>query len=151
MRVAGKISPKEGSQLKSDALTQLELPIAPRCIQVRIAAEIIAAQPTKLAAIKLCIQASGLNDKTIGAALDIDSGHMARMLNGQAGFPNNKEHALMDLCGNEIPLEWDAMKRGKELKPLLSTVEQQLQAERAARLEAERQLEIIKRFVKETR
>jgi len=57
----------------------------------------------------------------------------------------------MELVGNDIPLIWLAHRRGYELKPLLSTLEQQLAAERAARLEAERELEIIKRFVRETR
>lgn len=113
--------------------------------------EVIGAQPTKTAAIRLCIQASGLDDKEIALALDIDPGQLSKVLKGNGNFPNNKEHALMDLCGNEIPLLWDAMKRGKELKPLLSTLEQENAELRRQLAETQREKATIVQTLREIR
>lgn len=113
--------------------------------------EVIAAQPTKIAAIRLCIQASGLQDSEIALALDIDPGQLSKLLKGNGNFPNNKEHALMDLCGNEIPLLWDAMKRGKELKPLLSAVEQENVELRRELAEARREKTALIQTLREIR
>lgn len=143
-----KISHREDSQLES---IQLTLPISRRAQQVIVPTSVIAAQPTKLSAIKLCMQASGLQDKEICDALGIDCGHFSRVLKGDAYFPNNKEHALMDLCGNEIPLQWDALRRGKELKPLLSTLEQENDELRRQLAEKSRENELMVRLWKETR
>jgi hypothetical protein len=146
-----KFSHGEDRQLKSAALTQIELPISRRARSACVPREVIAVQPTKIAAIKLCIQASGLEEKEVCSALDIDSGHFARMMSGQAYFPNNKEHALMDLCGNEIPLEWDALRRNKELKPLRSDLEQRLEDVLRENEELRKERDITIRLWKETR
>lgn len=73
------------------------------------------------------------------------------MMSGQAYFPNNKEQALMDLCGNEIPLRWDALKRRYELRPLRSDLERRV-AELEEQLAQERHdKEVILEFVKQAR
>lgn len=132
-------------------MTQLELPLSKRAKPVPIPDAVIASQPSKIAAIKLCISSSGLDDKEISSALEIDSGHWSRMMSGQAYFPNNKEQALMDLCGNEIPLRWDALKRRYELRPLRSDLERRV-AELEEQLAQERHdKEVILEFVKQAR
>lgn len=102
-----------------------------------IAEEVVFAQPTFTAAIKLAANVSGLEEKQIYRDLEIDAGHWTRILNGDAHFPVDKLLAFMDLVGNETPLQWLAHRRGKGLVLLLSEAERQLQIERAAREKAE--------------
>lgn len=85
-----------------------------------------------LSAINLCIEVSGLDDKEIGLALGIDAGHLSNIRKGKGGcnFPTNKLDDLMTLCGNEIPLQWQALKRGKGLVMLEGEAERRLRIER---------------------
>lgn len=59
-----------------------------------------------LDAIHLCIHLSKLPNYAIAEKLGIDRGHWTRMMQGQAHFPTNKVHQLMQLCGNLAPLQW---------------------------------------------
>ncbi len=116
--------------MKSNVLTQVDqgqLTLVRRSEKVFIPTELVFRQPSLLAAINLCISASGLEDKEIYMALEIDPGHWTRMRKGDAHFPTNKLDELMDLCGNEAPLEWLANKRGKALVTLKSELERQLE------------------------
>lgn len=92
--------------------------------------EQIARRPNLLAAINLCIDESGLADDEIRLALAIDAGHWSNIRKGKAGvhFPTNKLDDLMTLCGNEIPLEWQAMRRGKGLHLLETEAERRIRA-----------------------
>ena len=82
---------------------------------------VIYRQPTSLAAIKLCIQYGGFEyEKQVYQPLEIDAGNWSRMMNGSAAFPPDKLIPLMDLCGNEIPLQWFAFKRGYKLVAMQS-------------------------------
>lgn len=107
-----------------------------------ISIDVIARKRDLLAAINLCIDISGLDDKEIGLALGIDAGHFSNIRRGKPGcnFPLSKLDDLMNLCGNEIPLIWQAVKRGKGLHMLKSEAEKQLLAERARADKAEDRL-----------
>jgi hypothetical protein len=123
--------------MKSNVLSPVDqgvLTLVRRTEKVTIPSDLVFRQPTLLAAINLCISASGLEDKEIYMALEIDPGHWTRMRKGDAHFPTNKLDELMDLCGNEAPLEWSANKRGKALITLKSELERKLE-------EVERKLE----------
>jgi hypothetical protein len=104
----------------------MELPMSRRANQTEIDNTVIASQPSMTAAINLCISISGLEDKEIYQALDIDPGHWTRIRKGDAHFPPNKLDALCSLCGNDAPLRWWAHIRGYELKPLRSDLEKRL-------------------------
>ncbi len=93
-----------------------------------------------MAAINLMFNASGLEDKEIYAALQIDPGHFSNIRRGKPGhhFPTNKLDAAMDLCKSEIPLIWQAHKRGKGIHLLITEAERQLAEERTRRIEAEK-------------
>jgi len=69
----------------------------------------------ELDAVKLCMQLSGLSHEAIGGYLGIDKGHLCRTLQGRAHFPTAKRTALMQLCGNLAPLQYEAMRAGMEL------------------------------------
>ena len=113
---------------KLSSVDQLELPIGRSAKPHPVDVSAILKQPNLLRAISLCIQLSGLDEKEIYMALGIDKGHWTRIMQGEGHFPPNKIDPLMDLCGNEVPLIWQNYKRGYEMRPLKSTLEQQLDA-----------------------
>lgn len=100
--------------------------------------EIVFAQPNFLAAINLCITASGLEPKEIHMALEIDPGQWTRIRAGDSHFPPNKLKELMEICGNEAPLIWLANACGKGLV-LLKTEAERLYEESQRELHEERQ------------
>ena len=130
--------------MKSETLhipSQCELPLARKPQQLTIPVDLVNNQPSFSAAIALCIQASGLEEKEVYIPLEIDAGHWTRIMKGDAHFPVNKLNALMDMCGNEAPLIWLAHSRGKGLVLLKSEAERRAeQAEHRAE-EAEKKLE----------
>lgn len=133
-------------------MTQGELPFGARQREAApVSAALIVRQPTMLSALQLSQTVSGLDDKQIYSPLGVDHAQWSRIKTGGANFPVNQLCEFMRLTGNHIPLVWLAHQMGYELRPLLSTLEQQLEAERGARQEAERELAIIKKFMRETR
>jgi hypothetical protein len=144
---------REGTQLNSKLSSTVEqgrLPLSRTPKRADdISVEIIARQPNLLAAINLCIDVSGLEDKEIQLALDIDAGHFSNIRKGKTGchFPTNKIDDLQTLCGNEIPLAWQALKRGKGLHLLETEAERQLRDERRRREEAEIKLRALQEAI----
>lgn len=90
----------------------------------------------ELDAIRLCIQLSRFTHEYISKELSIDKGHFSRMMQGQAGFPTHKRLALMRLCGNRAPVQYEAMNAGCDLveskDAKIRQLEEQLAAARAA-------------------
>jgi len=121
----------------------------------RVDPTLVVAQPTLLAAIKLCISMAGLEaDKALYIPLGIDAGHWTRIHRGEAHFPIDKLPLLMDLCGNEAPLIWLVHRRGYDpasLRRRETETERMLREaqERIASLEQEREVTI--RVLKEIR
>jgi hypothetical protein len=129
---------------------QLELPMARRPQKVEIDRDLVLRQPNKLAALNLCIQLSGLEDKEIYANLGIDAGQWTRIKKGDAHFPDNKESELMRICGNIAPLIWAAAHEGYQLVPMMSELEAQV-VELRAQLESERMKnQTITEFMRQT-
>jgi hypothetical protein len=87
--------------------------------------EVITAQRTMLNAVMTRISVSGRDAKAIYIDLEIDKGHWSRIMDAKAHFPIDKLERLMDLCGNDIPLQWLAWRRGKGLH-LLESEQQRL-------------------------
>ncbi len=125
---------------------QFELPLPRETTMVDH--KLIEAQPSLLAAIKLCITLGGLAaDKEVYMPLAIDAGHWSRILRGEAHFPVDKLPALMDLCGNEAPMLWLLRARGYDatsLRKLETETERQLRQaqDRIRQLELEREVEL---------
>lgn len=95
-----------------------------------------------------CIEESGLQDKSICIELDIDPGVLSRARTGQAHFPPDKIDVLMDLCGNEIPLRWQLLKRGYGMVKLKSRLEAELDAERQRTANLEMKIRHFEEFLK---
>ena len=123
---------------------RLPLPM-PDAVPVDI--KVIAARTTFMAAVLLCIQISGKSDKQVCKTLGIDAGHWSNMMKGHGHFPPDKINALMDYCGNEIPLLWLAQSRGYGLVMLEGEAERQLRVERDARLAAESKVAYLEALV----
>lgn len=98
----------------------ISLPLVPA-----VPFEVVTAQRSMLAAVLTCISVSGRDTKAIYLDLEIDKGHWSRIMDGKAHFPIDKLEQLMDLCGNDIPLQWLAWRRGKGLH-LLESEQQRL-------------------------
>lgn len=109
---------------------QGELLLRRRVVTSPVSPEVVRAQPSFRAAIRLAANASGLEEKEIYVPLKIDAGHWTRMMNGDANFPDDKLEQFMDIVENEIPLEWLAFRRGKGLVMLEGEAERQLRHER---------------------
>lgn len=88
------------------AVEQGQLPLARKPAEADVSIGIIERKKDLLAAVNLCMDVSGLDDKEIYMALGIDAGHFSNIRKGKSGcnFPINKLNELMDLCGNDIPL-----------------------------------------------
>lgn len=116
---------------------------------VDVALDVIMKRRDLLGAINLMFDVSGLEDKEIYLALDIDAGHFSNIRKGKQGchFPTNKLNAAMDLCNSEIPLIWQARSRGKGIYMLESEAQRLLRIEREARIEAEKKLTYLEGLV----
>lgn len=110
------------SKIKS-AIEQGQLPLTRNALKSDIPVDVVAKQKTFLGAVNLCITESGLEDKEIYLALDIDAGHFSHLRKGEGHFPINKLNDLCDLCGNEAPLQWFAHSRDYGLVMLQSEAE----------------------------
>jgi hypothetical protein len=94
---------------------QRELPVLSSVTirKTHVPEEVIQQCKNEMAAINLCINLSGLTDETISDKLRIHPTHLSRMRKGRAHFPPNKLNDLMDLCGNEVVLQYMAWRRRK--------------------------------------
>lgn len=119
---------------------QFELPMKPQMQDLDV--EMVTRQSSLTAAIVLCAQLAGLDDRELAKALALDPAQWSRVKTGQAHFPQERLNRLMDVCGNEAPLIWLASRRGYDLRPRLTLLEQQLDQERnkAAKLEEQNRL-----------
>lgn len=62
--------------------------------------------PSFSAAITYCVGISGFDRKEVYGEIGIDAATWSRIESGSAYFPMPKLEALMDICGNEVPLMW---------------------------------------------
>lgn len=106
-----------------------------------------------LEAINLCITTSGLPIKDV--AFQCGYGEhpeqFSRMLNGTMHLPPRLIDKIMDICGNEIPLRWQNLKRGYGMHRLKSALELENENLRAALEQERHEKEVIKNFLKEVK
>lgn len=92
-----------------------------QCMQVmraptKVPHEFIKACKSELEALNLCMNLSNLSDEAIRDRLVIDKGHFSRIRKGRGNFPPNKRVALMQLCGNLAPVQYEAFRVGHTLQ-----------------------------------
>lgn len=110
---------------------------------------IVRAQPSFTAALMLCQQVSGVEDKELVGPKGIvkEVAQWSRIRVGQHFFPQDRLIPFMDLCGNEAPLFWLADRRGYRLERLESELERQLREEREKRIKAEDENRLLRDLV----
>lgn len=117
--------------------SQRELPMLGTARRVAdVPAEFIRACSSELEALNLCMNLSHLSDEAIRDALGIDKGHFSRIRKGRGNFPPNKRIALMDLCGNRAPIQYEAWRMNCEVVEL---------SKDAQIRELEQQIELLRR------
>lgn len=99
------------SQREIPALAEMRRP-------TNVPIEFIRACKDELAALNLCMSLSNLSDETIRDVLVIDKGHFSRLRKGRGNFPPNKRIALMELCGNRAPAQYEAFRLNCDLVDL---------------------------------
>jgi hypothetical protein len=77
--------------------------------------EFVKACSSELEALNLCMNLSRFSDEAIRDHLGIDKGHFSRIRKGRGNFPPNKRVALMELCGNLAPVQYEAWRLGRDL------------------------------------
>ena len=104
--------------------SQRELPMLAEVRRVAdVPSEFVRACGNELDALNLCMNLSHLSDETIRDALGIDKGHFSRIRKGRGNFPPNKRVALMELCGNRAPVQYEAWRMGCEVVELSKEVQ----------------------------
>jgi hypothetical protein len=99
--------------------------------------EFIKACKSELEALNLCMNLSNLSDDTIREKLGgIDKGHFSRIRKGRGNFPPNKRVALMNVCGNLAPIQYEAWRMGREVVERSKDVQIRELRERLMALEA---------------
>ncbi|HOF30207.1 MAG TPA: hypothetical protein PK441_05115 [Burkholderiaceae bacterium] len=94
-------------------MTQIAIPVdvAPHEVQRKV---------TLGGAIELCAEVGGKEPKAILSDLKLDKAQWSRWISGHEGVCWPKLSAVMDLCGNDAPLQWMVNDRGYDLHSLRS-------------------------------
>lgn len=67
-------------------------------------------------ALLLCVHLSRLANEEIARRLGIDKSHWTRIMQGRGNLPARKRTPLMSICGNLAPIQFEAMRFGRQLK-----------------------------------
>lgn len=102
-------------------------------------------------AVRFCIEVCSKERKEVAYELGMEESHLSRVLSNnpeeRRHFPTDKFFKLMDICGNEIPLRWLALKRGYGLRKLRSVLEEEVEKLRKELAEKRTEMDVIKSFV----
>ena len=107
---------------------QGELPLARRADANDVPVELLRRQRTAAAAFTLACQSSGLEDKEIYGALNLDAGYFSRMKKGEATLQADQVSRFCELVGNRIYPEWIAYQLGCSLVELKTEAERRAEA-----------------------
>ena len=121
---------------------QAELPLVRPAQRSSIPIELVRQQRTAAAAFTLACTVSGLEDKEIYLALNIDAGYFSNIKKGKATLQADLMAPFCRVVGNTIFLEWQAFQLGCTLVMIKTEAERLLDEERARReaTEAENRL-----------
>jgi hypothetical protein len=86
-----------------------------------------------------CFLHSGLDPKEVYVPLRMSQTQFSLFLNRKAYIPHDRERDFVGLCGNEIPLRFDAWKSNHQLVPIQTGLEAE-NASLKAELAEERKL-----------
>lgn len=123
--------------------------------QEEISDQVIARHDDPKALLRFAAETSGRPLKAIADDISMDDKQFLRCLshnpNETRHFPFEHILDFMESIGNDIPLRWLALKRGFGLVRLKSAVELENEALRSQLADKEREMTIIKSFLKEVK
>ncbi len=126
---------------------QIEMPLTKRADRQHVPDSVVYAQSSSTAALTLAISVSGLEDQDIYKPLGIDAGQWSRIRSHKNNFPTDKIKEFSEIVGNTIYLQWLNYQCGMETRPMLNTVEMQLEAAKARINELEHDKELMARLL----
>jgi hypothetical protein len=91
-------------------------------------------------ALLLCVHLSRLANEEIARQLGIDKGHWTRIMQGRGNLPARKRTQLMSICGNIAPIQFEAMRFGRQLKEHDVEGEEKKLLEQLARVQAQKRI-----------
>lgn len=94
-------------------------------------------------ALLLCVHMSRLANEEIARRLGIDKSHWTRIMQGRGNLPARKRTQLMSICGNIAPIQYEAMRFGRQLKEHDVEREEKELLERLARVQAQKRIMAI--------
>lgn len=102
--------------------------------------ELIAKCNDEQDALLLCVHYSRLSNETIARFLGIDKSHWTRIMQGRGNLPARKRTPLMSICRNIAPIQFEAMRFGRELKEHDLEREERDLAEKMAKVQARKKV-----------
>lgn len=121
--------------------TQREIPIL---VQMKSPEEVdwalIAKCNDEQDALLLCVHLSRLSNEEIARRLGIDKSHWTRIMQGRGNLPARKRTPLMSICGNIAPIQYEAMRFGRQLKQHDVEREERELLERLAKVQAQKRI-----------
>lgn len=126
----------------SAVVDQAELALTREPSRMTIPIELIRSKKTAGAAITLACDSSGLEDKEIYLALDIDAGYFSNIKKGKATLQADLLREFCKVVGNNVFPEWLAYQVGCTLVMIKTEAERRAEEaeNRAAAAEAENRL-----------
>ena len=91
----------------------------------------------------LCVHLSRLANEEIARRLGIDKSHWTRIMQGRGNLPARKRTPLMSICGNIAPIQYEAMRFGRQLKVHDVEREEKELLDRLARVQAQKKVMAI--------
>lgn len=91
-------------------------------------------------ALLLCVHLSRLANEEIARRLGIDKSHWTRIMQGRGNLPARKRTPLMSICGNLAPIQFEAMRFGRQLKEHDVEREEKELMDRLARVQAQKRV-----------
>lgn len=91
-------------------------------------------------ALLLCVHLSRLANEEIARRLGIDKSHWTRIMQGRGNLPARKRTPLMSICGNIAPIQYEAMRFGRQLRVHDVEREEKELLDRLARVQAQKKV-----------
>jgi hypothetical protein len=107
--------------------------------------------PTFRRAMRYGYSVAGLEPKDVYEPLGHDKATWSKIDSGAMSFQADKILKFCDVTRNIAIVEWLAFQAGHELRPLRSELQERLEAAEARAAAAENELEVVKRFFRETK
>ena len=126
---------------------QAELPLARPAQRCSIPIELVRQQRTAAAAFTLACTVSGLEDKEIYLALNIDAGYFSNIKKGKATLQADLMARFCEVVGNTIYPEWLAYQVGCTLVVIQSEAERRAEVEREKREAAEAENRLLRQLL----